>query len=162
MHGWRRLLLRLFGARIGEGVHVYPSVSIWAPWNLELHEQAGIGPGVKLYSQGVISIGARTVVSQGTHLCAGTHDFNEEGFPLVIAPITIGDDVWIAADSFVHPNIIIGNGCVIGARSVVQKHMPAWTICTGHPCEPIKPRPPKMPIVRMMRSSTTVDFGENR
>jgi len=140
MHGWRSFILRFFGAKIGKGVHVYPGVKIWAPWNLTLDDECGIGNGVILYSQGKIAIGRRTVISQGAHICAGTHDHTKPGFPLITMPINIGAQAWIAAEVFVHPGVNIGDGCVIGARSVVTKDMPAWMICTGFPCKPIKER----------------------
>ena len=139
-HAWRSLLLRMFGAKVGKGVHVYPGVKIWAPWNLEIKDYAGIAGGVILYSQGFISIGRKTVISQNAHLCAGTHDYTKEGFPLITKPIHIGDHVWIAADAFVHPGVNIGNGSVVGARSVVTQSLPEWQICTGHPCVPVKRR----------------------
>lgn len=140
LHGWRSFLLRCFGAKIGPGAHIYPGVKIWAPWNLEVGAQTGIADGVTLYSQGKITIGRQTVISQGTHVCAGTHDYTVKGFPLITMPISIGDYVWIAAEAFIHPNITIEDGCVVGARSVVTKNLPAWTVCAGHPCKPIKPR----------------------
>ncbi len=80
-HLWRSFLLRLFGASIGEKVHVYPRVKVWAPWNIRLGDECGIGNGAILYSQGTITIGRRAVISQGAHLCAGTHDYNLPGFP---------------------------------------------------------------------------------
>lgn len=138
--GWRNFLLRLFGAKIGKRVHIYPGVKIWAPWNLVVGENSGIASGVILYSQGKISIGSKVVISQGAHLCAGTHDYTNPGFPLVTKPITIEDHVWVAAEAFVHPGITIGEGAVIGARAVVTKDMPSWMVCAGHPCEPIKKR----------------------
>ncbi len=140
MHSWRSFLLRLFGATIGKGVHVYPGVKIWAPWNLDLGEECGIANGAILYSQGKITIGSRTVISQGSHLCAGTHDYNVPGFPLITKPINIGNNAWVAAEAFIHPGVSIADGCVIGARSVVVNNMPAWTVCGGHPCKPIKER----------------------
>lgn len=140
LHKWRSFLLRCFNAKVGRNVHVYPKVIIWAPWNLELGDECGIANGVTLYSQGKITIGKRVVVSQGAHLCAGTHDYNQLGFPLITKSIIIGDYVWVAAETFIHPGIIIGEGCVIGARSVVTKDLPEWMICTGHPCKPIKQR----------------------
>ena len=140
MHQWRSFLLRLFGAKIGKDVHVYPGVKIWAPWNLDLGNQCGIASGVNLYSQGKITIGSRTVVSQGVYLCAGTHDYTKPGFPLITKPIIVGDNVWIAAEAFIHPGVIINAGCVIGARSVVTKDMPAWMVCAGNPCKPLKDR----------------------
>lgn len=139
-HFWRRWLLILFGAKVGKKTHIYPKVKIWAPWNLELGDECGIGNGCILYSQGKISIGYRAVISQGGHLCTGTHDYTQAGFPLITKPIQIGSYVWIAAETFIHPGVTIGEGCVIGARSVVTKDMPAWMVCAGHPCKPIKMR----------------------
>ena len=140
-HGWRSFILRSFGAKVGKGVHVYPKVKIWAPWNLELADECGIANGVILYSQGQIRIGKRAVISQGAHLVTGTHDYTISGFPLITKPITIYDHVWVAAEAFIHPGVTLGEGCIIGARSVVNKDMPEWMICTGHPCKPIKERP---------------------
>ena len=141
LHWWRSFLLRCFGARVGKGVHIYPGVKIWAPWNLELKDQCGVSSGVTLYSQGKIYIGKRAVISQNAYLCAGTHDYTKPGFPLVTAPIYIGDETWIAALAFIHPGITIEQGCVIGACSVVTSNMPAWMVCAGNPCKPIKKRP---------------------
>lgn len=140
LHAWRSFLLRCFGAKVGHGVHVYPGVKIWAPWNLELEDESGIASGVILYSQGKITIGKRTVVSQGAHLVTGTHDYSDVGFPLITKPIHIGDYAWIATEAFIHPGVTIGAGCVIGARSVVNRDMPAWMVCAGHPCKPLKAR----------------------
>jgi putative colanic acid biosynthesis acetyltransferase WcaF len=140
LHQWRSILLRCFGAKVGRGVHVYPGVKIWAPWNLELGDKCGIANGVILYSQGKITVGKQAVISQGAHLCAGTHDYTQPGFPLITKPITVGNDAWIAAEAFIHPGVRIGDGCVVGARAVVTKDMPAWMVCSGHPCTPIKER----------------------
>ena len=140
LHSWRSLVLRLFGAKIGKGVHVYPKVEIWAPWNLIIGDESGIANGVILYSQDKIVIGKKVVISQGSHLCTGTHNFNKKGFPLITKPITIGDLVWIAAEVFIHPGIVIGSGAVIGSRSVVTKNVNPWMVCSGFPCVELKKR----------------------
>lgn len=140
MHAYRAFILRCFGAKVGKGVHVYPGVKIWAPWNLVLNDECGIASGVELYSQGIITIGYRAIVSQGTYVCTGTHDYTKEGHPLYTLPISIMDRAWVAADCFIHPGVTIGEGAVIGARSVVTKNMPNWMVCAGHPCKPLKER----------------------
>ncbi|WP_128543340.1 WcaF family extracellular polysaccharide biosynthesis acetyltransferase [Larkinella soli] len=154
LHQWRAFILRSFGAKIGRGVHVYPGVRIWAPWNLELADECGIASGAVLYSQDKIRIGYRAVISQGTNVCTGTHDYTHPGFPLLTRPITIGDQAWIAAESFIHPGVSIGEGCIIGARSVVTKNMPAWFVCAGHPCQPIKKRVFSAPVEKLDRQFT--------
>lgn len=140
LHTWRSFLLRCFGAKIGKGVHVYPKVAIWAPWNLEIGDKSGIANGVTLYSQGKIRIGKRVVISQGSYLCTGSHDYTDKGFPLYTKDINIRDDVWIAAGTFIHPGVTVEEGAVVGAKSVVTKDVPAWMVCSGHPCKPLKKR----------------------
>ena len=140
LHSWRSFLLKVFGASVGKKVHVYPRVRIWAPWNLVLKDQCGVANGTTLYSQGPILIGRRAVISQDSYICTGTHDYTLRKQPLITFPIIIEDYAWIAAGVFVNPGVIIREGAVIAARSVVTKDMPSWTICGGHPCKPIKER----------------------
>jgi putative colanic acid biosynthesis acetyltransferase WcaF len=139
-HGWRCLLLRRFGAKIAGGCHIYPGVKVWGPWNLECGEHVGIADGVMLYSQAKITIGLHAVISQGSHLCTGTHDYESPGFELIAHPITVGAHAWICAEAFLGPGVTIGEGAVIGARSVVTKDMPEWMVCAGNPCRPLKTR----------------------
>ncbi len=144
LHAWRAAILRLFGARLGRGCHIYPKAIIWAPWNLEVGDETGVADGAILYTQAKITLGRRVVISQGAHLCTGTHDYEDPGFPLYAKPIVIQDHAWIAAESFIHPGVTVGEGAVVGARSVVTKDVPAWMVCAGHPCKPLKPRVLKM------------------
>ena len=140
LHGWRRQLLRWFGAEIGEGCRIAPSCRVWAPWNLAMGAFSALGDGVDCYSMGRITLGSKVAVSQRTFLCAGSHDVRSLSRPLVTGPIVIEDHVWIAAECFVHPGVVIREGAVIGARSVVLKEMPAWSLCAGNPCRRIKDR----------------------
>lgn len=140
LHGWRSLLLRAFGAKLGRGVHVYPKVVIWAPWNLTIGDQSGIGDGAICYSMGMIRIGERVVISQGAHLCAGTHDYNDPAFRLQVRPINIRDRAWICADAFVGPGVTINEGAVLGARGVAMRDIPAWTVWAGNPAVQVKAR----------------------
>lgn len=139
-YGWRRFLLRRFGATVGRNVRVRPTVKVEIPWNLRLSDGCAIGDGAILYSLGVITIGRNAVVSQLAHLCAGTHDYRRPEFPLIRLPITIGDGVWIAADTFVGPGVTIGSGTVVGARSSVFKSLPPNVVAVGNPAIPIKAR----------------------
>jgi acetyltransferase-like isoleucine patch superfamily enzyme/glycosyltransferase involved in cell wall biosynthesis len=139
-HALRRGLLRLFGARIGQGVAIRPTVSIEVPWMIDIDDYAVVGDHAILYSLGRIYIGKRTIISQYSHLCAGTHDHTDHRFPLVREPITVGDDVWIGADAFVGPAVCIGNLAVLGARSSAFKDLPPKKTCVGSPAKPIKER----------------------
>jgi putative colanic acid biosynthesis acetyltransferase WcaF len=140
LYGWRRGILRLFGARIAPSAIVHPSVRIWAPWNLEMAAHACLSPHVECYSVDRIAIGTRATVSQFAFLCTATHDADHSDMPLVTAPIVIEADAWIAADAFVGPGVRIGEGAVVGARSAVFKDVPAWTIVAGAPARFLRPR----------------------
>ena len=141
-HGFRGWLLRLFGARIEAPgrIVIFPTARVVFPWRLTLAPHAMIGPGVMIYNLAPISVGYGANISQNCHLCSGTHDYHRWSMPLEARPITIGANAWLAADVFVGPGVTIGELCVVGARSVVVRDLPARQICVGHPCRPIKER----------------------
>ena len=133
-HAWRSLLLRLFGAQLGEKVHVYPNVKIWLPALLVVGNRVGIADGVTLYNMATIHIGDNCVVSQGAHLCAGSHDIDSANFQLITKPITLKAHVWVCAEAFIGPGVNIAEGCVLGARAVVVKNITdPWTVWAGNP-----------------------------
>lgn len=142
-HNWyapRASILKLFGAKLGRNVRFRRTVKIEIPWHLEIGDDVSIGEEAILYSLGTIKIGARSFLSQYAHLCAGTHDHTSRDYPLIRAPITIGQDCWIAADAFVGPGVTIGDGTVVGARASVFGDLPANVIAVGNPAQPIKSR----------------------
>lgn len=142
-HNWyalRRTLLRLFGAKVGQHVRLRPSVRVEQPWNLTIGDNSSIGDRSIVYCLGTVRIGRNVSLSQDVHLCAGTHDYTHSDLPLLRPPITIGDEVWLAADVFVGPDVEIGDGCVVGARSSVLKSLPPWKVCVGTPARPVKNR----------------------
>lgn len=139
--GFRRWLLRCFGAKVGKSVHVYPSAIIYYPWNLEIGKDSSIGEWALIYNLGKVMIGERTTISQRVHLCAGTHDYRKADMPLIKPPIMIGNEVWVCADAFIGPNLQIGNRAIVGAASVVMNDVPASTIVAGNPARQVKDRP---------------------
>lgn len=140
LHGWRRFLLCLFGAKLGNKAKVAASAKVWAPWNLEMGDYSTIAQDVDCYCAGRICIGSHTTVSQYSFLCAASHDYTHPRMLLYTDPITIGSSVWVCADVFVGPGITIADGVVVGARSSVFKDLPAWTVCVGNPATPKGPR----------------------
>ena len=140
MHGWRRLVLRAFGARIGRGARVHASVAIWLPRNLELGEHVLIGPGARLYNQGAIAIGAWSVVSQRAHLCASTHRVDDPDFQLECRPIAIGERCWVAAEAFVGPGVAMGDGAVLAARAALFEDARTDGIYRGNPAVFVRQR----------------------
>ena len=154
MHGWRRRLLRLFGARIAATANIYPTARIWSPRNLEIGEFSCIGPDVTIYSMAKITLAPYSLASQGAHLCAGTHDIEDVHFQLQARPIVIGFRAWIAAEAFVGPGVTVGEGAVLGARGCAFRDLDPWTVYAGNPAQVIKLRRIRFPHEEAERSAT--------
>ena len=127
-------------AKIGHHCHIYPKVKIWAPWNLELHDYACLANDVTCYSQAKITLHERAIVSQGAHLCTGSHDYNDPDFQLYAKPIIICKDAWVCAEAFIGPGVSVGEGAVLGARAVAFKNLEPWQVYSGNPAKAIKHR----------------------
>ena len=152
MYGWRRFLLRIFGAKIGKDVMLRPTVHTQFPWKLTIGDYSWVGDDVVLYSLGAITIGNNAVVSQKSYLCAGSHDYTQPGFPIFCLPVVIEDECWLATDVYVAPGVTIGKGTVVGARSSVFKSLPPGMICVGSPAKVVKPRVERETINVLQRS----------
>lgn len=140
LRGWRRILLRLFGAKIAPTAGIYGSARIWDPRNLEMGAHSYLGPDVDCYSMAKIVIEPYALISQGAHLCTGAHDIEDAHFQLYAKPIMIRANAWVAAGAFVGPGVTIGEGAVLGARAVTFKDIPAWSVFVGNPAKFVKAR----------------------
>ncbi len=140
MYAWRRGLLKLFGAKIGKGVIIRPSVHTQFPWKVTIGDYSWIGDEVVLYSLGEIEIGSNVVISQRSYLCTGSHDYQSESFPIFAQKITIEDECWLATDVYVAPNVTIRRGTVVGARSSVFHDLAPGIIAVGTPAQQLRER----------------------
>ena len=140
MYAWRAMLLRMFGAQLGEAVLIRPSASITIPWNLTMGDHAVVGDHAILYCLGKVAIGKWATVSQYAHLCAGTHDATSRHMYLLTPSIVLGDDSWVAADAFVGPGVTVGDRAIVGARASVFSDVPPDMVVGGNPAKVIKPR----------------------
>ena len=141
LYGWRRFLLRLFGAKIGRGVIIRPTVEITYPWKLTIGDYSWIGDHATLYTLGEIRIGDNACVSQYCYLTTAYHDYTRPTFDMIGSFVVIEPEAWLATRVFVAPGVTIGRGAVVGACSVVLKDIPAMMICGGNPAKPLRPRP---------------------
>jgi len=141
-HGWRRMLLRLFGARIGPNVHPYPRTRIWAPWNLVMEEGSAIDNDVICLNNSLLHLGPWSVVSQQSFLCTASRDVDRPGRPVIGAPIHIGAGAWVAVQCFVGPGVTIGANAVVGARSTIMKDVVAMGVVAGSPPKLLRMRQP--------------------
>jgi putative colanic acid biosynthesis acetyltransferase WcaF len=140
LYGWRRFLLRAFGAEIGKQVLFRPTASVTYPWNVSIGDYSWIGDRTSLYSLGPIRIGCHVAIAHDVYLCTGLHDYERMTFDQSTRPVRIEDECWIPNDVFVAPGVTIGRGCVVGARSTVLFDLPEGMICYGSPAKPVRPR----------------------
>lgn len=138
--GWKRFLLRMFGAKIAPSAVVYSSAKVYYPANLIMDDYACLASDVDCYNVAPIHIGANSTVSQGSYLCTASHDITDALNPLITAPIRVEDQAWIAAGAFVGMGVTVGRGAVVGARAAVFKNVEPWTVVGGNPAKFIKKR----------------------
>lgn len=140
LYGWRRFLLRLFGAKIGKGTWIRPTAKITYPWKLSIGNHSWIGDECVLYSLGNITIGDNVAVAHGVYFNTGLHDYENINFTIGAKDIIIEDECWITNDVYIAPGVTIGKGTIVGARSSVFKDLPSGKVCVGSPAKVIKDR----------------------
>jgi putative colanic acid biosynthesis acetyltransferase WcaF len=139
-HGWRSMLLRLFGANLGPACHFYPGSKVWAPWNLICADQVTAADGVEIYNPAPVTLGSHAILSQGAFLCGATHDYDDPAFPLLAYAMQIGAYGWVCARASVAPGVRIGEGAVLGLGSVATRNLEPWTVYAGAPAVKVRER----------------------
>ena len=142
VNGLKVILLRLFGARIGKGVVIKPSVNIKYPWNLRAGDYVWIGEDVWIDNLGEVSLGNHVCLSQGCLLICGNHNYRSPGFDLMVEGISLEAGVWIGTRAVVCPGVKAASHAVLAAGSVASSDMEAYTIYRGNPAQAVKKRIP--------------------
>lgn len=137
---WKRMWLRIFGAKIAKTANVYSSAKVYYPANLVMEEYSCLASDVDCYNVAPVIIGEQSTVSQGAFLCTASHDITDARNHLVTKPIVIEGQAWVGADAFVGMGVTIGEGAVVGARAAVFKDVEPWTVVGGNPARVIKKR----------------------
>ena len=135
---WRNLILKLFGAKIGNNVKIYPSCQIYSPWNLEIDDYGCLGREVDCLNYVKIKIGKNSTVSKRSFLCTGSRDYQKENIPIVGADIKIGNNCWLAAECFLSPGITVEDNSILLARSFLTKDFGPDSLIAGHPAKKIR------------------------
>lgn len=126
-------LLRLFGATIGKGVVIKPSINIKYPWFLHVGNHVWIGEKVWIDNLAHVKIGDHSTLSQGAMLLTGSHDYKKPGFDLMVGEIVLFEGVWIGARAVVCPNVSCFMNSVLAAGSVAVSDLEPATIYQGNP-----------------------------
>lgn len=140
LHGWRRFLLRCFGAKIASTARIYGSARIWYPPHLSMGAYSILGWQALCYCQSTVEIQEHAVVSQRSHLCTSTHDADSIDFQLIAKPIVIERYAWVASDAFVGPGVRLREGAVLGGRGAAFNDLEAWTVYGGNPARVLRKR----------------------
>ncbi|MCP4344724.1 MAG: colanic acid biosynthesis acetyltransferase WcaF [Desulfobacterales bacterium] len=129
----RKILLKIFGAKIGKGVNIKPGVQIKFPWRLEIGNHSWIGESVWIDNIAPVTVGNHCCISQGVYLCTGSHDLTSERFDFIAEPIEILDGAWLGAKTVVGPGVTVGKRAVLTLGSVAEKDLKAGCIYQGKP-----------------------------
>jgi putative colanic acid biosynthesis acetyltransferase WcaF len=134
------ILLRIFGAKIGQNCVIKSCVNIKYPWNLEMGNFVWIGEQVWIDNLAKVFIENNVCISQGALLITGNHDYRKVGFDLIVDQITLEEGVWICAKSIVGPGVICRKNSVLCLGSVANNELSANSIYQGNPAIKIKNR----------------------
>ena len=137
--------LRLFGAKIGEGVVFRPRTRVKFPWKLSIGDRSWIGEGVWLHNQDEIWIGHDVVVSQEAFVTTGSHAHRED-MALITRRVVIDNGAWVTTRVIISGGAIVPRNCVITPNSVVGMgdSLLENTIVRGNPAKSLGPRFPNL------------------
>lgn len=134
------VLLRLFGASVGQSVLIKPQVNIKYPWFLEIGDYVSIGEGVWIDNLGKVVVQDYVTISQGALLLSGNHDYKSEGFDLIVTEIILEEGAWIGAKSTVGPGVRVGRNTVLGIAAIAVKNLEPDCIYFGNPATKVRDR----------------------
>ena len=137
---WRKVILRIFGAKIGKGGKIKPFIRISEPWNLSVGDYCWLGESIWIDNIAFVKIGSRVCISQGVYICTGNHNYKKELFDLMLKSIIIEDDCWLAAKSVISPGSILKQGSVVSIGSVVSGTLKENGVYKGNPATLFKYR----------------------
>ena len=92
---------------------------------------------------GPVTIGNNVILAQNIVASGLNHEYRDVTLPIndqpiLVAPIVIEDDCWIAANSVITSGVTIGKHSVVAAGAVVTKSIPPFSIAAGNPAKVIK------------------------
>jgi putative colanic acid biosynthesis acetyltransferase WcaF len=137
---FKAVLLRAFGARIGNDVVFKNGVNLKYPWHLSVGDYSWIGEGVWIDSLAKVSIGANCCLSQGVMIETGNHDWSKPTFDLIVREVIVEDGAWAAVKSLLLPGSRLASHAVLGAGSVLSGDTEPYGIYIGVPAKKVMER----------------------
>lgn len=135
----RSLFSELIGKQVDETFALFPPFYTDCGKNIHIGKNVFINAGCHFQDQGGITIGDGAQIGHNVVLATLNHDLIPENRKTVIpAPIIIGKNVWIGANSTILSGVTIGDNSVIAAGAVVTKDVPANVVAGGVPAKIIK------------------------
>lgn len=134
------LVLRLFGAKIGNNLTIKPKVNIKYPWFLEIGNNVWIGETAWIDNFVKVTINDNACISQGALLLTGNHDYKKSTFDLIPKEIILEKGVWIGAKSVVCGGVRCMSHSVLAVNSVATKNLNPYKIYQGNPAVEVRDR----------------------
>jgi putative colanic acid biosynthesis acetyltransferase WcaF len=135
--GVKIFLLKIFGAKIGAGVIIKPSVKIKYPWKLSIGSHSWIGENVWIDNLSDVFIGENVCISQGAMLLTGSHDHTKITFDFMSDKITLEEGVWIGCRAVVSSGVTCRSHSMLGINSVAEANLEPFLIYKGNPAVPV-------------------------
>lgn len=143
-YGWRRFLLRAFGAKISSTASVHRKAIIDSPWNLTMGENSMISNHAWILCRAKVSLGDRALIGEYVRVLTGSHISNSKSFKSAVADVEIGVDSWVASCAILsssgYKKLKIGDGAIVGVGAVVLRNVKPMTIVMGNPAKYIADR----------------------
>jgi putative colanic acid biosynthesis acetyltransferase WcaF len=140
LSGLKTALLKLFGATIGKGVVIKPTVNIKSPWFLVIGDHSWVGEKVWIDNLVMVNIGSNVCLSQAAILQTGSHNYKRSTFDLITGTIVLEDGAWIGCGAIVNQGITVGSHAVLTTGSVATKNLEPYFIYQGNPAVKVRPR----------------------
>lgn len=151
-HTIRKIKYKFFGMKIGKGSTIHMWANFFDPRNIEIGEDTIIGDHAFLDGRDKLKIGNHTDIASQVMIYNSEHDLSKDDFSAIIAPVEIGDYVFIGPRVTIMPNVKIGKGAVVAGGAVVTKDVEAFTIVGGIPAKVIGERKNKNPNYKLGRA----------
>lgn len=152
LHTIRVLAYQLAGVKVAPGAHFHIGTNFYDPAGVEVGSGTVIGRDAFLDGRDKLKIGNHADIASEVMIYNSEHDLEAEDFAAVVAPVEIGDYVFIGPRAIILPGVKIGTGAVVAAGAVVTKDVPDFAIVGGVPARVIGERKNKDPKYRLGRT----------